>query len=517
MNKHFRSKRALPKSSIILGLLFLFALTSPLQATDSSLSSSLIELPTAYEDSHFTSLVEQLAHRVSIQPFNAVATLLFLLAILHTFFAHQFTKISHRLQEKHKNKIQTARQKGTYREDPFHEEREKDVSFAAEVTHFLGEVEIIFAIWVIPLVLAMTCFYDWNTTLHYIDTRNYIEPIFVVVIMTLAATRPIVIFAESALRTIAKIGGSTPAAWWFTLLSIGPILGSFITEPAAMTICALILSRQFYQWQPSPKFAYATLGLLFVNISVGGTLTHFAAPPVLMVAGKWEWDTLYMLTHFGWKAAIGILGSTTLYFLLFRKEFVQIKQRQESEGSSLNSKPARPIPFWVTGTHLLLLLWTVVNSHHTPMFVGSFIFFLGFYQATAPHQSQMTLKSPLLVGSFLAGLVIHGGLQAWWLAPVLSGLTGPLLMKIAILLTAFNDNAAVTYLTTLIPQLADHLKYSVVSGAVIGGGLTVIANAPNPAGQSLLKKYFPGGVSPVGLFLGALTPTLIQFTCFMLF
>ena len=57
---------------------------------------------------------------------------------------------------------------------------------------------------------------------HYFnDTVNYTEPLFVVVIMALASTRPIVGFAEAALRRVAALGGATPAAWWVTILTVG--------------------------------------------------------------------------------------------------------------------------------------------------------------------------------------------------------------------------------------------------------------------------------------------------------
>jgi Na+/H+ antiporter NhaD/arsenite permease-like protein len=121
-----------------------------------------------------------------------------------------------------------------------------------------------------------------------------------------------------------------------------------------------------------------------------------------------------------------------------------------------------------------------------------------------------------LVGFFLAGLVVHGGLQGWWIEPVLRSLDeGPLFLG-AVVLTAFNDNAAITYLATLVPGVTDALKYAVVAGAVTGGGLTVIANAPNPAGQAILQRFFPDGVSPVRLFLGALPPTVVVALCFWL-
>ena len=94
-------------------------------------------------------------------------------------------------------------------------------------------------------------------------------------------------------------------------------------------------------------------------------------------------------------------------------------------------------------------------------------------------------------------------------------LNDQLLMLGATVLTAFNDNAAITYLAAQVHDLAPSAKYAVVAGAVTGGGLTVIANAPNPAGQSILSKFFKDGISPLGLLLGALVPTIIVYLCFM--
>ena len=122
----------------------------------------------------------------------------------------------------------------------------------------------------------------------------------------------------------------------------------------------------------------------------------------------------------------------------------------------------------------------------------------------------------MLVGFFLAGLVIHGGCQSWWIAPVITALNDRMLMFGATVLTAFNDNAAITYLAAQVHDLSLGAKHAVVAGAVTGGGLTVIANAPNPAGQSILSKFFKDGISPLGLFLGALVPTIIVYLCFVL-
>jgi hypothetical protein len=347
---------------------------------------------------------------------------------------------------------------------------------------------------------------------------NFTEPMFVVIIMTLAATRPVMQLAERTLKLFANIGKGTPAAWWFAILTVGPVLGSFITEPAAMTISALILAKQFYKRKPSPRFAYATIGLLFVNISVGGTLSHFAAPPVLMVAGKWNWSMGFMVGNFGWKALLGIFTANLMYFLIFRREFRKLEPEQPPAKNRIIDWDFRedPVPAPIIIMHVLFMIWTVATAHYPSLFIAGFLCFLGFSQATAHHQNRIDLKPSLLVGFFLAGLVIHGGLQSWWIAPILGSLSEVPLMLGATILTAFNDNAAITYLSTLVPNLSDSLKFAVVAGAVTGGGLTVIANAPNPAGQSILQKFFKNGVSPAGLALAALIPTIIMGCAFML-
>ena len=456
------------------------------------------------------SLWDTLAARVETDPFNAVATGIFVLAILHTFAASWFTHLAHRVQEQHADR---ARVEG----------RPVVPSVLGEALHFLGEVEVVFGLWAVVLLSAIAASAGWHTATGYFNgTVNFTEPLFVVVIMALASTRPVVLFAENALRVLARAGRGTPAAWWVTILIVGPLLGSFITEPGAMTICALLLARQFYDLQPSTRLKYATLGLLFVNVSIGGTLTHFAAPPVLMVARPWGWDTPFMLSHFGWRAALAIVVSTVAYWAIFRDELAALGARRPvpdvevPEENGAGTGPL-PVPVWITIAHLLFMGWTVFTAHYPVLFVGGFLFFIGFLRATAPFQSRLELKSPLLVGFFLAGLVVHGGLQAWWIAPVLASLSAEPLFAAATILTAFNDNALITYLATLVPDMSDAMKAAVVEGAVTGGGLTVIANAPNPAGQALLSRFFEGGtVSPLWLAAGALLPTLAAVVAFRL-
>ena len=471
-----------------------------------------------------------LSHRISANSFNLIASLIFLIAILHTFMANKITAKAHLIQEEHDERMKAA---GASEEEIKH-----DVPFKAELFHFLGEVEVVFGMWVIALLFVTIGFFDWTTFKNYmVYDRVFIEPMFVVVIMAIASTRPVVKFAEQLLGLAAGLGGHSKAAWWFSILLIAPLLGSFITEPAAITIAALLLANQFYKYKPSSGFAYATIGLLFVNISVGGTLTHFAAPPVLMVAAPWDWDMGFMAANFGWKAALGILISNLLYYMVFRGQFAKMGKQDEVSASAdfdtpevQTLKPGRmsheefeamwaeretSIPWWITLVHLFFLAWTVFNAHYPVMFISGLLFFLGFMSLTATHQNKVELRGPIMVGFFLGGLITHGGLQAWWIAPVLGSLAELPLMLTATVLTAVNDNAAITYLATLVPNLAEASKYAVVAGAVTGGGLTVIANAPNPAGQSILGRFFEHGVNPLKLLVSALVPTIIMGICFM--
>jgi hypothetical protein len=451
-------------------------------------------------------IAAKLAFRAKEQPFLLVSTVIFVLAILHTFAAVPITKLAHKAQHEHDERHHAGH-------------ADDKVSFKATMLHFFGEVEAIFGIWVVVLLGAMLWFHDLDTVTGYLSGVNFTEPLFVVVIMALASTRPVLRFAESCLRFFARFGKESPAAWWLAILIVGPLLGSFITEPGAMTIAAMLLAKKFYKLKPSPRFAYATLGLLFVNVSVGGVLTNFAAPPVLMVAAKWGLTTPEMLLHYGDKAIVSIALSTALYFAVFRKELAGMAIRagdHDGDGKGDLVSQDRPVPLFVTLTHLAFMAWTVAFAHYPPLFIGGFLFFLAFSQATEPHQSAMILRGPILVGFFLGGLVVHGGLQGWWLGPIITSLSEWPLFVGATILTSFNDNAAITFLASQVEGLGPQLKYAVLAGAVTGGGLTVIANAPNPAGQALLARFFGDGVSPAKLAAAAFVPTLIVAGCMML-
>lgn len=409
-----------------------------------------------------------------------IGAILFGLAILHTFSTKFFEQLAHRR--------------------PDH----------AGLWHLLGEVEVVFGFWAAILVIFMALVEGKAQAVAYLDTRNYTEPLFVFVIMVVAASKPVLRFASCTVDMIARytpLHGSVST--YFTILSIVPLLGSLITEPAAMTLAALMLRDRYYNQQLSRKLMYATLGTLFVNISIGGTLTNFAAPPVLMVAGTWGWDSWYMLSHFGWKAGIAAVINAMVVTLIFQRELRKIPPVAQSDDS--------PTPFAVLVIHLLLLLMIVIFAHHPPIFLGLFLMFMGLASAYPQFQERLILREGLLVAFFLAGLVVLGGQQAWWLQPILTEMNATTVYFGATALTAITDNAALTYLGSLVEGLSDEFKYALVAGAVTGGGLTVIANAPNPAGISILRRSFNDeAVNPLGLLIAALPPTVVAILAFQL-
>ncbi len=420
---------------------------------------------------------------MTASPIEILASVLFALAVLHTFSVKRFAHWAH---------------------------KHPSGSIAENLLHFLAETEVVFGLWAAALFVGIAALKgSVHDAVVYIESLNFTEPKFVLVVMVVAATRPVVKLAEAFISFIARLLPFRESmAFYLAALSFGSLLGSLITEPAAMTLLAILLKRRYFDRQISLKLAYATLGLLFVNISIGGTLTHFAAPPVLMVAAKWQWDTVFMLTHFGWKAVGSCLVSTSIVSWVFRKELLALEPQHVK---------AEPIPAWLTLAHLGFLGAVVGFAHHPDVFFGVFMLFLGLVSATREYQDGLKLREGLLVGFFLAGLVTLGSLQSWWLKPLIEGMDGATLYFGATGLTALTDNAALTYLGSLVEGISDDLKYALVAGAVTGGGLTVIANAPNPAGVGILQNsraFGSEGISPLGLFIGALLPTAIAIVFF---
>lgn len=557
----------------------------------------------AYSDPVNGSMSQRLLYRIQVEPFNAIASLIFFLAITHTMCVSFIQKASQRVEAKYDLLIKA-------------DLRDKESkSIVAGLLHLLGEVEVVFGIWGIILAFAISFYFDWHVFVTYTNSLHYTEPLFIIVIMSIASSRPVLKFFETVLWRISRLLGGSIEAWWLTILIFTPLLGSLITEPAAMTIAAFLLADKFYVLNPSTTMKYVTLGLLFVNVSIGGALTHFAAPPVLMVSVPWGWDTVYMFTHFGWKSVLAILISTGLYFVVYKKQLHQLdadfeklrykqyiqhrfipKKELESDfeqlekivdknvayTSELNAfteilkeniktlanerlskeeldayavesaieerfeeikreefqrtipglltdfdhthtyDPAwdtreNPVPLWVMAVHLFLLFWTVLTSQEPVMFMAGFLFYLGFFEITSFYQNRLDLKPALMVAFFIAGIMLHGNLQAWWISPLLANLPELNLNFAAIFLTSFNDNAAITYLSTFVVDFPENMKYAVVTGAITGGGLTLIANAPNPVGQSILKRFFYPGISSGLLLRFAALPTVITALVFYIF
>jgi len=380
----------------------------------------------------------------------------------------------------------------------------------AGLWHLLGEVEVVFGFWALVLMLFIFGHAGKEEATRYLDTRNFTEPLFVFAIMVTAASKPIIQLAGLLTRLLTRlIPLPRSMAFTFVALSAVPLMGSFITEPAAMTLAALLLRDNLYSQGLSTRLKYAVLGVLFVNISIGGTLTPYAAPPVLMVAGAWGWDLSFMLFNIGWKAALAVVVNALGVTLLFARELKALPPM---------TKPTeRMPPLAVTGIHLAFLAGIVVFAHHPAVFMGLFLFFLGFTAAYERFQSPLILREGLMVAFFLAGLVVLGGQQQWWLEPLLLSMDETAVYFGATALTAITDNAALTYLGSLVPGLSDEFKYALVTGAVTGGGLTIIANAPNPAGASILKSRFEDeAINAGGLFLAALLPTLMALLAFRL-
>lgn len=404
---------------------------------------------------------------------QSIGAALFAIALVHTFSTKYFERLAH--------------------QRPDH----------AGIYHLLGEVEIVFGVWAGALILAMMLVAGRDSATTYLDSRDFTEPLFVFAIMVVAGSRPILELANAGVRIVA---GALPMAgapaMYFTVLAFVPLLGSFITEPAAMTLAALILRDRFFASGLSNRLKYATVGTLFVNISIGGVLTSFAAPPVLMVAGKWGWDSAFMMETFGWRAASAVLINAAIVTWMYRRELAAMDVKPE---------PARlGLPKPVLLLHAGLLVAVVMFSHHPALFLGLLLLFLGFATAYPQYQDRIILREGLLVAFFLAGLVVLGGQQRWWLEPLLRGMDSDAVFYGAAALTAVTDNAALTYLGSLVEGLSDEFKYSLVAGAVAGGGLTVIANAPNPAGFAILRRSFHDeAIHPWGLLTAALTPTLV--------
>lgn len=430
---------------------------------------------------------------LSATAFEYLALGVFAMAVAHTFFTSKLAHLAHGYRE------------GSVRENFF---------------HLLGEIEVVFLFWSAVLIALMTALHTWDHSVHYLEGLNFAEPMFVFVIMIVAATKPLIDAADWLIRQANKVLPMTKSTGFLAaILIVGPLLGSVITEPAAMTLSALILLRQFFNRKTSLRLKYLIMATLFVNVSIGGSLTNFAAPPVIMVAEHWNWGLSFMFTNFGWKAALAIVINSYTVAWIAHRELRQMPLLKDSD-TRVKSEAAeiKRVPLWVTLVHIFFLVFTVVNAHSPTVFMAGFLMFLGFTTVTQEYQEKLKLKEALLVAGFLAGLVTIGSLQDWWIAPLINKLPELPLFFGAVGLTSFTDNAALTFLAAQAGNLSEAKQYLIVAGALAGGGLTIIANAPNPAGYAILHEAFGEhghGINPLKLFRAAILPTVVAISCLL--
>ena len=425
------------------------------------------------------------------QDFVKVSSLvIFILAILHVFCAKFFNTLSVKYSN---NKIKSS------------------------IFHYLGEIEVVFGLWAIILLTILSFVIGYSGVEQYLGQVSYSEAVFVFIVMVISSTKPIINFADKVISYLAKlIPLPRRQSLLIAIFILGPLLGSLITEPAAMTVNAILLKKHFFDDKNIPnRLKYLMLAVLLVNISVGGSLTNFAAPPVLVVSSAWDWSSSFMFKTFGWRAILAIYINTIILAMFMKKylkkEFFLVEKEESNTKSSL---------WWVTLTQFIFLTLVILTHQNVVICLTIFLLFIAWYKASIEYQQKLNLEQALLVGFFLGGLVTLGGLQEWWLKPLFSYLQEGQLVSFmdnetilfagATGLTAIVDNAALTFLGTQVPNLSDTFKYALVSGALVGGGLTVIANAPNPAGVGILKSSFTNKtVSIIHLFLAAILPTII--------
>jgi hypothetical protein len=414
---------------------------------------------------------------MNASPIEFAATICFAGAVTHTFFTKAFARLARKFP---------------------------DGSLAENILHYLAEVEVVFGLWSLGFLSYVSSQESLDVAVKYLERVNFTEAVFVFVIMTIAATKPIMSVCESIVIKVSDLAPKNfqTSVYFLMSLIVAPLLGAVITEPAAMVVAALLLKPVIFDPKRSLRLRYGTLAVLLVNVSIGGTLTHFAAPPVIMVAAKWGWDLPFMFFNFGWKSALVVVVNA---IGLLAINYPELKAcRLPSRASGKNP------PFWMFASHVIFIALVVRYHGSMAFFIPLFLLFIGWADVTREYQEPLKLREALLVGFFLGGLVTLGQWQRWWIEPLITSLTPLPLFLGAVGLTAITDNAALTYLATLAPNLHDISKYVLVAGAVAGGGLTVIANAPNPVAIGLLKQGFSDEtISPLKLLLAAIVPTVL--------
>lgn len=422
------------------------------------------------------------------------ATLLFFFSIVHTFLTPWFY-----------NRFQICQHRKT-----IFPERWKKYLWLSECYRLLGKVEIVFILWAVPLFLLFLCTEGYKMTISYFNSRNYIFSLFIIIMLILLESRPIVYLSERIFSSIAKIGKQSPRCWWWTLMIATPLSSVLLKETGAMIIATALLARNFYKFSPSTRFAYATMGLLFSNISLGGLTTGLSSRALFIILPSVKWGNGFILKYFCWKAIIAMLVSTTVYYLIFRKEFARFPKLVTG-----SSSVKEHIPKWIICVHILLICAVILARFVPLLMVAILMFYLGFQKFTIFYQRPIRIGKACFVGLFYAGLVIFGELQEWWVLELMHRMSDFGYMMTSYVLSIFLDNALVNYLVHNLPVATDCFLYLVIAGCMSAGGLTIISNIPNIVGYLALRPFFPSSSFSLGwLFLFALGPSIIAVMTF---
>lgn len=430
-------------------------------------------------------------------PLQLGATFFFILSVIHAFLTPRLYNMYLRIRHQ---KI-------------LFPERKKKYLVLTEITRMFSRIELVMLLWSVPFLLWFVYSENYKVMIGYLTSRNYMASLFIIVMMILVESNPIIYLSETLLnRLVQKIGKHSPVAWWWVILLVSPMLSSLLKETGAMVIATMLLIRKFYIHNPSKKFAYATMGLLFSNISIGGLLTITSSRAMFMIMPTLKWSSHFIWAHFTWKAFLAILFSTTIYYLYFKKElkeFVKTDAQQEDNNESIKA------PWWVVCIHICFV-WALLQCKTSPVLIISvFLCYLCFRCFTYSYQNIIDVNKACLIGLFYSGLVILGDLQEWWVLKLMQNQSDFGHMIISFGLSIFLDNALVNYLVHNLSVSHDCYHYLVITGCMAAGGLTVATNLPNIVGYTILRRGLKLKLpSLVGLFLAAIIPASINFFVF---
>lgn len=424
------------------------------------------------------------------------SAVLFFSAVIHTFLTPWLTRLYEECL--HKKMI--------------FPERWRQYLWLSELLRIVSRVELVFVLWAIPLFFLFLYTEGYRVTMAYFDSRNYVFSLFIVVMLILLESRPIEYLSQRIFSSAAKIGKQSPICWWWTIMIAAPLSTFFLKESGAMIIAATLLSKHFYQLSPSPKFCYATMGLLFSNISISGLTSSFSSRALLTILPEIKWTSSFIITHFCWKVILAVLISTMIFFLFFRKEFKKFPKTIPSSTIMQNR-----VPYWTIFIHVVLV-GCVILSRAIPLFLGFIlVFYLGFQRFTIFYQNPIKTAKVCFVGLFYAGVVIFGELQEWWMLDLMHGMSDFGYMMTSYMFSIFLDNALVNHIVHNLPMANDCYLYLVLVGSMSAGGLTLVSNMPNIVGYLILRPTFPqSDISLIRLFWSALIPSIVSLSIFWL-